>query len=344
MGCMAHRHLLKAVALQAGVSLATVDRVIHQRAGVRAHTVRRVQQAISELERQSDQIGLQGRKFMLDVVLHAPIRFTDVVRNALEREMPLLHPAILRARYHLSETLPLGELVNTLDKIGARGSHGVLLKAPNEPDIAEAVSRLHARGIPVITLVTDLPDSARLAYVGMNNHTAGQTAAYLLGQWLKPGSSADVLVSLSSTRFRGEEERDAAFAKAVRHYHPHLNLINASESLGLHEATADVVRRYLRAHPRICAVYSIGGANAAILQAFKEEQRRCKVFIGHDLDADNRPLLQEGHITAVLHHDLKHDMRMACLQIMRAHGFGSDQFRYSLSEVQVITPFNLPPL
>ncbi len=339
---MAHPHLLKAVALQAGVSLATVDRVVHQRPGVRAHTVRRVQQAMGELERQSAQIGLQGRKFMLDVVVQAPMRFAHVVRDALEREMPLMHPAILRARYHLGESMTVTELVTTLDKIAARGSHGVLLKAPNDAAVVAAVARLQAKGIAVVTLVTDLPDSVRLAYVGMDNHAAGQTAAYLLGQWLGPGSTAGVLVSLSSNRFRGEGEREAAFAEALRRHYPLLQRVDASEGLGLHVATASLVRRRLTAHPEVCAVYSIGGANAAILQAFAQEGRTCKVFIGHDLDADNLPLLQSGQLSAVLHHDLQHDMRMACLQVMRAHGFGAGRTQHTLSAVQVITPVNIP--
>jgi LacI family transcriptional regulator len=67
------------------------------------------------------------------------------------------------------------------------------------------------------------------------------------------------------------------------------------------------------------------------------------VFIGHDLDADNLPLLRAGQLNAVLHHDLQHDMRMACLQIMRAHGAGPAQALPTLSGVQVVTPFNLPP-
>ena len=339
---MAHPHLLKAVALQAGVSLATVDRVVHQRPGVRSHTIRRVQQAMGELERQSAQLGLQGRKFMLDVVLQAPMRFSHVVRDAIEREMPLLHPAILRARYHMGESMPVADLVNILDKIAVRGSHGVLLKAPNDAEVVDAVARLQVKGIPVVTLVTDLPKSRRLAYVGMDNHAAGQTAAYLLGQWLGTKSTAGVLVSLSSTRFRGEGDREAAFAQALQQRYPLIHRVDANEGLGLHDATVNVVRQRLQANPEVCAVYSIGGANAAILQAFAAEGRSCKVFIGHDLDADNLPLLQSGQLHAVLHHDLQHDMRMACLRVMRAHGVGDGKVVHSLSAVQVITPVNLP--
>ena len=122
--------------------------------------------------------------------------------------MPLLHPAIFRARDQMGESMEVTELVAALDKIAARGSHGVLLKAPNDARVVAAGARLQARGIPVVTLVTDLPDSARLAYVGMDNRAAGRTAAYLLGQWLGAELRAGVLVSLSSTRFRGEEERE----------------------------------------------------------------------------------------------------------------------------------------
>jgi LacI family transcriptional regulator len=337
---MSHPHLLKAVALQAGVSLATVDRVVHQRPGVRPHTTRRVQQAIAELERQSAQVGLQGRKFMVDVVMQAPERFTQVVRNALEKELPLLQPVIFRARYDMGESMSTAELVEVLKKIETRGSHGVFLKAPDDPCIVEAVARLAHKGIPVIALVTDLPGSERLAYVGMDNRAAGQTAAYLLGHWLGPGAQTSVLVSLSSARFRGEEEREAAFSLALAQHYPLLKRVDANEGMGLHNATAAVVRKRLKTHPDIRAVYSIGGANAAILEAFALENRRCQCFIGHDLDADNLPLLHAGQLHAVLHHDLQHDMRMACLQVMRAHGVGTAQTLPTLSSVQVVTPFN----
>ncbi|WP_226939758.1 LacI family DNA-binding transcriptional regulator [Janthinobacterium rivuli] len=181
---MTHPFPVKVVALQAGVSAATVDRVIKQRGGVHANTVRRVMQALDELARQSTQVGLSGKKFMLDLLMVAPRRFTDAVRAALEAELPSLHPAVLRSRFHLHETLEVGGIVDLLERIRKNGSHGVLLKAPDVAPVAEAVNRLAAAGIPVVTLVTDLPGSTRRSYVGMDNRAAGETAAYLIGQWL----------------------------------------------------------------------------------------------------------------------------------------------------------------
>ena len=207
---MAHAIGMKEIALQAGVSLATVDRVLHRRPGVRPATQRRVHQAQVELDRQQAQIGLKGRRFLIDLVMETPVRFSRMVRDALDGAVRQMPPAVFRVREHLAETMTVGELVNVLDAIGRRGSHGVLLKAPDVAPINDAVTRLHERGIPVVTLVTDIHHPARVAYVGLDNRSAGLTAAYLMHQWLG-AQTVDVLVSSSDRRFQGESERIDAF-------------------------------------------------------------------------------------------------------------------------------------
>ncbi|MCB8876837.1 LacI family DNA-binding transcriptional regulator [Acidisoma silvae] len=339
---MSRTFLVKEIAAQSGLSVATVDRVLNKRDGVRALTRLRVEEAIRDLEGQSRQRALSGRKFTIDLVMETPARFSATVRAALEAELPTLQPAVFRARFHLWEMIPTEALVQALDGIRRRGSHGVILKAPDVPDVAAAVDRLAEAGIPVVTLVTDLPHSRRHAYVGIDNRAAGETAAYLIGAWLKP-SAARVLVTLSSNRFRGEEERESGFRQALRRLHPEIGIVEVSEGFGMDQETVALARRALLADSRITGAYSIGGGNRAVLAAFAEAQRPCTAFIAHDLDAENAPLLRDRQISAVLHHDLNRDMRTACRHIMQAHGALKDVPGAALSPVQVITPFNLPP-
>jgi len=344
---MAHEFPIKEVALQAGLSLATVDRVVHQRPGVRASTRRRVEQAQAELRRQQQQVGLRGRRLLIDLVMEAPIRFTRIVRDALGVAMQRSQPAVFRARDHLAETLPVPELVAVLDAIVRRGSHGVLLKAPDVPAVAEAVDRLQARGIPVVTLATDVKTAHPHPhpYVGLDNRCAGQTAAYLMAQWLgpqAPGQTVDVLVSSSGQRFQGEDERIHAFVQAMAQHLPACTVHVLDTGLGLYAPTVAAVGRLLREQPEVAAVYSVGGANAAILAAFDQAQRACHPFIGHDLDDDNLALLRAGRLSAVLHHDLQHDLQRACWHFMQAQGAARGVQAVRPSNVEVITPFNLP--
>src|SRR5215213_10494215 len=83
-----HPYRIREIAAQAGLSQATVDRVLHRRGGVRESTVREVRQAIADLDRQQSQVRLGGRTFMLDVVVQAPARFSGAVKAALEAELP----------------------------------------------------------------------------------------------------------------------------------------------------------------------------------------------------------------------------------------------------------------
>ena len=137
----------------------------------------------------------------------------------------------------------------------------------------------------------------------MDNRAAGETAAYLIGEWLGD-AKAKILATLSSNRFRGEEEREIGFRRALRTRYPNLGIVEVSEGLGIDQATGALVRKALAANPDIVAAYSIGGGNRAVVEAFQAMTRTCRVFIGHDLDADNLALLRERRISAVLHHDL----------------------------------------
>jgi LacI family transcriptional regulator len=338
---MSHPYPIREIARQSGVSEATVDRVLNRRPGVRASTAAIVTQAIVDLDRQRSQLRLSGRTFIVDLVMQTPDRFSAAVKSALELELPLLRPAVVRSRFDFRERTRPGELVRALDDIRHRGSMGVILKAPDEPEIIDAIGRLHDAGIPVVTLVTDIPLSQRVAYVGIDNRAAGATAAYLMDQWLTAEDDA-VLMALSRSAFRGEEEREMGFRTTMRERAGGRPLVEATDTDGIDTAVRDQTISLLQKHPDIAAVYSIGGGNKAILDAFALVGRECRVFIAHDLDRDNLSLIQHRKITAVLHHDLRYDMRRACHVIMQANGAIDGPIESVPSQINVVTPYNAP--
>ena len=216
----------------------------------------------------------------------------------------------------------------------------MILKAPDTPEVAAAVDRLAKAGIPTVTFVTDVRSSRKTAYVGVDNRAAGATAAYLITQWA--GLTGGVLVTVSHSSFRGEEEREIGFRETLTELAPQRKVHEVTDTDGLDQTMLVAVRGALALHPAIDAVYSAGGGNRATLTAFDELGMTPTVFVAHDLDGDNRSLLRTRRISAVLHHDLRADMRHACRLLLQAGGVIPGRIGTVPSQVQVVTPYNEP--
>jgi LacI family transcriptional regulator len=318
---MAHRFLVKDIALQAGLGTATVDRVLNGRDGVRQQTAERVRHAIRELEAQASQLAASGRKFIIDLVVEAPQTFRDALDAAIRQELPLMLPASFRIRSDASTHFPAEEMSRAMLRASRLGSHGVIVMAPDTDDIRAAIDRLNADGIPVITLATDLPGTPRSAYVGLDNACAGRTAAWFLQKWLSNHEAPRILVTIRNNRFRGEEERQRAFHAALHQMMPSAGLDLIVEGHDTVEFTRRVKSAVRAAPPD--GLYSIGGNNRLLLSAIRDTGAARPILIGHDLDPDNRALLAQGEIDLILYHDLAEDVRNACRVILAAHSRGT---------------------
>ncbi|MEO9457854.1 MAG: LacI family DNA-binding transcriptional regulator [Lentilitoribacter sp.] len=338
---MTHRFSIKELALQARLSTATVDRVINNRANVSPQTRRRVDAAFKELEDQETQLSARGRRLFIDIIVEAPTRFSREVKIACNDVITGLSPAVFRPRFHLGPKFDEQEIMQLLGSIKKRGSHGVIIAAQERASVRKLINELIDNGIPVLAFVTDQPATKRLAYVGIDNFQAGKTAAYLMNKLLfKP--DARILATIRRSNFSGEDQRLEGFQASLNHSKPNANLIIAMGGDGLSVDTSDEVKNALKGVKQIDAVYSMGGGNEAIIKTLHDYQFNPKIYIAHDLDEENIALLHAEKITAVIHHDVAQDLRNAFTQIAAFHKLIPPFQNQLHSDIQIITPLNLP--
>lgn len=338
---MTHRFPLKEVARQSGLSTATVDRAVNNRANVSPQTKARVAAAISELEGQEAQLAARGRRLFFDFVIEAPTRFSREVQQAAELVLPRIGSAVCRPRFLAQEIMGEGDITKALARIAKRGSHGVCIKARDLPPARAAVDQLIKSGIPVVTLVTDLTTTKRIAYVGLDNQSAGRTAAYLIAKTVGDVAGT-VLTSRSNDRFFGEEEREVAFKITLNRLCPKLRIIDASGGSGVHFETSRIMRSVVAGLDHLRAVYSMGGGNTTILDVLEQNGSRPDIYVAHDLDKDNRRLIEEGRLSFVLHHDLRVDLHNVFHAFLYHHKLTAVLPPTTISNVQVVTPENIP--
>lgn len=340
---MAHRFPIKEIARQAGLGTATVDRVINNRPNVSPQTRKRVELALRELTAQEAQMAARGRRVFLDMLVEAPKRFSREIRHAAETALRFFPDTAIRLRFQFQEIMSEEETLAALARIARRGSQGVCLKLRDTPAIRAMVARLAEAGIPVFTLVTDLPGSPRNGYFGLDNAQAGRIAAYLIAQSL-PDGPATVLTSRSQDSFRGETDRLTDFRDLLTSLKPGVRLLDVAGGAGVTAATARSLDRLLAEERTVTAVYSMGGGNAAILRKLSEYRKYPAVYIAHDLDRENRLLLSKGAISYVLHHDLSQDMRKLFKMALDPPRRLTQDGGTRSSEIMIVTRYNLPPL
>ncbi|MGU3492861.1 LacI family DNA-binding transcriptional regulator [Xanthobacteraceae bacterium A53D] len=293
------------VAAQAGVSIATTDRVLNNRASVRPATLARVMRAATELGYLADGAPAATPAAAMRITFllpEGPNRFlNDLGRLVAEKADDLL---AMGARCHVAQVASFDakSLARSLLECG-RKADGVVLMGVEHPDVRDAVNLLAARGTPCVTLISDVAHSRRIGYVGLDNRSAGRTAAWLLSRFLRPRPAKVALIA-GSLSYRAHEEREMGFLSLIKESEPTIEVVGLREGYDDDAQCYRAIRAILARHPDLAGIYNIGSGSQGVGRAMTEVKGgRDIVFIGHGLTPDTRALLREGLMDAVITHN-----------------------------------------
>jgi len=193
---------------------------------------------------------------------------------------------------------------------------GVAVVALDHPRVREAINALSERGVSVVTLVSDVPSSKRIHYVGIDNSAAGRTAATLMGRYLS-GRKGKVGLVAGSLSLRDHIERQFGFEQVLTHEYPNLQVLPVRESRDDWRKLEEMTAQLLAEHPDLIGIYNVGGGTRGIVSALEAAGRaRDIVLIAHDLSDSNRKALIRGTIDAVINQDAGHEVRSAIRVLM----------------------------
>src|SRR3954468_9464664 len=250
---------LKDIARQAGVSLATVDRVLHNRPGVRPDTVRRVKEAI---ERNSFQPHVaaaelargRARRFAF-VMPSGPNPFMQQIQDYLGEMSGWLSSRRLGVETVATDVFDPSVLAASLEGL-SDDYDGIAVVALDHPGVRAAIDDLVDAGTSVVTLVSDVPSSRRHHYVGIDHIAAGRTAGALVGR-LVGQRSGKVAIVAGSQGLRDHAERIFGFNQVMASEFSQLNVLPVLEGRDEDERSEHLMTKLLRKHPDIVALYNV---------------------------------------------------------------------------------------
>jgi LacI family transcriptional regulator len=171
--------------------------------------------------------------------------------------------------------------------------------AVDHPICRNAIRQLCEAGMRVITIASDVLQTPRSAYVGVDNRVAGRTAGLVMGRMARSATGA-VALFLGSRAYHGHEERAAGFRAVLAEQFPGLTILPAIEmdedSTTSHAAAA----RLLQGPEPIVGIYCVGAGRTGIARAVAERGAPRPFVVFHDLTNLTRNLLAEDVIDVVI--------------------------------------------
>lgn len=292
---------VKEIARRAKVSIATVDRVIHNRTGVSAKTRAKIEKIIQELNYQPNIIAsrLASRKVLnLAILLPAVSTETEYWEILLagvsqaEDEIRQMGVRIERYYYDFNDRTSFPKAAKQLLK----GPLDGVLLAPLFVDEATAFcGQLQEKNVPYVFINSDIPSLGSLCYVGPELFRSGYLAAHLMAYCLQRD---DKILMVNMTKeieglhplLRKEEGFRAYFGEKPD------RIVKTDVPESNEKSIERKVAEALAADASIKAIFVTSSRVHLIAQFLESAGKKDILVMGYDFLPENVSWLQKGMI------------------------------------------------
>lgn len=316
------RATIKMIAEQAGVSIGTVDRVLHDRPYVKAEVRERVLRVMEELDyrpnRMASALATSGTARRLVVIQP---KWETYVRNAMEEGVIRFREE--RRDYNVTvdiyrhEPDDTEECLKLLNQAAESGAQGIALCASDCEAVRAKLAELAERQIPVVTFNSDIPAGPRLCYVGEDAHHAGRVAGEIAAKFLKPGDP--LLLVYAGPAYAGHKGRANGFLERLEELGFRREDCRIAATHNDYEETLEAVSAALEADPDLGYIYMANISVPACVEAIRRHGRAGRVrVLSHDSGPEIRRFLKEGLVDFTIDQNLIYQSYQALTVLFHA--------------------------
>ncbi|MBP5401888.1 MAG: LacI family DNA-binding transcriptional regulator [Treponema sp.] len=290
---------IKDIALKAGVSRGTVDRVLHNRAGVNPEVAEKIRKLADEMGFIPNKAGkiLAARKQPIKFACLLPARakpfFEDVIKG-FKRAQSELSDYGVSVDISFVKDFKTETHIKAITKLEQSGFSGLCLTTIDTPEVQLAVHKIVEKGIPVVSVNTDIPDSGRICYVGTDYTRSGKTAAGMLT--LTTSESLNILIITGSYNIRGHKERIKGFIEGLKEHKQNCNVICTIESEDDDETAYKRTLDVLKINPDINCLFIAAAGVSGVCRALKKLNRSNMHIIVFDETPSTKEFINSGLI------------------------------------------------
>jgi LacI family transcriptional regulator len=298
------KHGIHLIAEMANVSIGTVDRALHSRGGIKEATRKRILQIAQQIGYSPNlaarALSVARAGVRIGVCIPKEIHyFYDQLWGGVLDEARRLEQLGIEFENRPVQSLGIGDK-EAFQELVESGVHGIILTAGNPKALTPLIDAAEEKGLRVVCVSTDAPESRRSSIVCVEPYLNGCLAGELMGKFVPQGSKVAVVAGMLTTE--DHRKKTDGFSEAFLRHCPGGEIVSVIEG---HEDEAESFQKtsdLLRRFPALDGIYVNTVNCPPVCRALGAQGFEGKVkLITTDLFAEMAPYFQKGIITASIY-------------------------------------------
>ncbi len=299
---------IKDIASRSGVSVGTVDRVLHNRPNVSKDAREKVEKALKEMDYRPNVYAsalAYNKKYLFYFIIpkhESEAYWQEIEDGAMEScERRRDFHVTVRVKYYSRFDLDTFKTVAG-ECLNARPDGVVIV--PSKLDITrEFTDKLHEQSVPFVLLDSYMPDLKPLAFYGQDSFCSGYFAGRML--MLIAGRETEIMLMKqmknSNVASKQQENRETGFRHYMRDHFPDVTITEVNLPLDVDRSEYDsILEEFFKTHPHVHHCITLNSKAHLVGEFLLRSNRRDVQIMGYDMVGKNAKCLREGAISFLI--------------------------------------------
>lgn len=294
---------VKEIARRANVSIATVDRVIHNRTGVAEKTRERINEIIKELDYEPNILAsrLASRKIFHFATLIPEVSdetdFWQAPLNGIRQAEKEIKQYGVKIEKYFFDLNDKASFVKQADALLKTKIDGILVAPSFIDESVQFVEACRKRGIPYVFINSDIPNQDSLCYIGPDLFHSGYLGAHLVSYGAGDGKVLVVNISREMDNHHHLLRKEEGFRAWFKEHEKPNQILKTDIRETDYASVKKNLSASLKEHRDIRAIFVTNSRVSAVAQFFEKSSRRKDILlVGYDFLEKNISFLEKNTI------------------------------------------------
>jgi len=306
---MAHENIrIKDIAEKAGVSVGTVDRVLHNRPNVSKNALEKVKKALQEMDYRPNMYAAAlayNKKYTFYCVLpkHEQDAYWDEIEEGAQACTDFRRDFGITLRFMYYERFNAAAFTRMVREFLTEKFDGVIIVPTTLEQTARFTEKLTERGIPYVLLDSYMPDLKPLAFFGQDSFASGYFAARML---MLIAAKEKEIALVKQTRdgkvgSKQQANRETGFRHYMVDHFPEVKITEIELPLDEDQAKYDaILEEFFNANPQIHHCITFNSKAHLVGEFLQKSNRRNIQIMGYDMVPKNEECIRQGSISFLI--------------------------------------------